>query len=687
MSDASDKKRPEILAPVGGREQLLAAVRCGADAVYFGLSNFNARRNADNFADEELEKTVDYCHRNNVLVNITFNTLVKDTELEDAKSAIDRAALAGADAFIVQDMSVAGYLKRHWPSVALHASTQTAAHNTAGVRQLLDMGFRRVVLARELSFAEIQSIYKQTGAELEVFVHGAHCMSVSGNCYMSSMIGGRSGNRGLCAQPCRLEWGTAGGEHALSLKDLSYISHIKELADAGIAALKIEGRMKRPEYVAAAVTACRDALEGREPDLNTLRAVFSRSGFTDGYYSGERGASMFGYRTKADVTAANDVFEKLQALYADGDKKRPVDMILSVHKGEPSVLRASAGEASVSVTGEIPQHAKTMPVSADFARRSLAKTGGTAFELNSLELDAEGCLMLPSSSLNGLRRRALDALDRAVLSESFPKPVKTGGPEGSLTAYEAPEYPEFRYRFGNAGQCFFPEDGIVILPASEIAAHPELAERLSGRLYAELPAYVWPGDEDGLAKSLNKLSELGVNDAVCENIGAIKLARDAGLNMHGGSYLNILNSEALEEYRMLGLEDALLSFELSFALARRLKGQLKRGFIGYGYLPLMNFRSCPSRADIGCTVCRGGSFLSDRRGKSFRLLCTDKKYTQLLNFLPLYVADRSLPPADFELLYFTAEACEEARQIAQLYRSRAALGSPRTAGLYFRELL
>ena len=272
----------EILAPVGGKEQLLAAVRCGADAVYFGLQNFNARRNADNFAGDDLRETAEYCHERAVRVFITINTLVKDSELSDMKKAVDQACAARADGLIIQDLAVMAYCRDRWPDVPMIASTQMAVHNAEGTKLLQEMGFSRAVLARELSLDEIKDIYDQTGMELESFVHGAHCMSVSGLCYLSSMIGGRSGNRGLCAQPCRLDCSVCGRDYALSLKDLSYVKHIRELADAGVKSLKIEGRMKRPEYVAASVLACRAAINGEEPDMETLRSVCSRSGFTDG---------------------------------------------------------------------------------------------------------------------------------------------------------------------------------------------------------------------------------------------------------------------------------------------------------------------------------------------------------------------------------------------------------------------
>ena len=423
---------------MGGSEQLLAAVRCGADAVYFGLQDFNARRNADNFAGEGLKDSIAYCHIHGVKVFVTINTLVMDGELEAVKRTIDTAAEAGADAFIIQDLAVAAYAKERWPQVKRCASTQMVCHNSAGVRQLLKLGFDRVVLARELSLEEIRKVIRETGAEVETFVHGAHCMSVSGACYMSAMIGGRSGNRGLCAQPCRLEWSlpsaaalkagagrnaagrgnairqeSGAADHALSLKDLSYMQHIQSLAKAGVCSLKIEGRMKRAEYVAAAVTACRQARDGEPYDIDTLRAVFSRSGFTDGYLSGKIGPDMFGYRTKEDVTAATeDVFKSLRQLYAKEWQHIPVDMMLSVSRGQASRLVASDGEHWVSAEGEAPQEARNLPITEEYARKSLEKCGGTAYYLQSFSFEADDGLMLPASALNALRRKALEELDK-----------------------------------------------------------------------------------------------------------------------------------------------------------------------------------------------------------------------------------------------------------------------------------
>jgi len=404
-------RKPEILAPVGGEEQLKAALRCGADAVYFGLQNFNARRNADNFNGADLSDTIRQCHEHSCRVYITINTLVFDDELDDVYKAVDTAAMAGADALIIQDFAVAAYAKEHYPDLKRFASTQMAVHNSEGVKMLQKWGFDRIVLARELSLKEIKAVIDETGADVEVFVHGAHCMSLSGNCYLSSMIGGRSGNRGLCAQPCRLDCTVCGRDHALSLKDMSYMDHIRELADAGVGSLKIEGRMKRAEYVAAAVTACRNARDGRPYDVDTLRSVFSRSGFTDGYLMGKRDLSMFGYRTKDDVTAAtNDVLKGLAKLYEKEPQTVPVQIFFEAKRGEESMLSLSDGEIWVSLKGAVPEEARTQNMTVESAKKNLTKLGGTVYYCEEFNADIEEGLMLPISALNELRRNAVSKL-------------------------------------------------------------------------------------------------------------------------------------------------------------------------------------------------------------------------------------------------------------------------------------
>lgn len=682
----TQKTRPEILAPVGGAEQLKAAVRCGADAVYFGLPNFNARRNADNFAGEGLTDTIRYCHDAGVKVYLTINTLVMDDELSAMHETVDTAARSGADGIIVQDLAVASYAKKHWPDLPLHASTQMAVCNAEGVRKLLDYGFVRVVLARELTLAEIREIIAETGADCEVFVHGAHCMSVSGNCYMSSLFGGRSGNRGLCAQPCRLDWQIRGRDHALSLKDMCYIPHMQELAESGVGSLKIEGRMKRPEYVAAAVTACRQALDGGRPDLETLRSVFSRSGFTDGYLTGKRTADMFGYRTKEDVTAASGVLEGLAALYDVPDAKHPVDLFFLAKEGQPLKLTANCEGFTAEAAGDPPAAARKLELDEEQARRSLEKMGGSAYELRKLWCTIDPGLFVPASSLNALRRDALLQLDAKRNRQYLRK--RSDVPAEHLPAYSAREAPQLRLRFETVSQLFdLPEDAVVILPAAEIAAHPDVAERFAGRLWAELPPLVYgSSDRKKLVRTLQDLSG-GVQDAVCSNIGSVQLAQEMGLRMHGGFELNVLNSAAAAEYEAMGLEDVTVSPELAFAKVRKMKGHLPRGVLLYGYVPLMKCRACPGRTEKGCGGCSGLAELTDRTGARFPLICRDKRYSEILNSVPLYAADRAVPKLDFEALYFTVESAEACRHVFDLYREKAPADFPRTAGLYFRELL
>ncbi len=680
------KRKAEILAPVGGREQLLAALRCGADAVYFGLPDFNARRNADNFTAEELPERVADCHERGVRVYLTLNTLIKDSERGAMERSVDAAAEAGADALIVQDLAVARYAKAVWPSLALHASTQTAAHNSAGVLELLDFGFQRIVLARELSLAEIRAICEKTGAEIEVFVHGAHCMSVSGYCYLSALIGGRSGNRGLCAQPCRLDWKLEGRDHALSLKDLSYLHHLQTLAEAGVCSFKIEGRMKRPEYVAAAVTACRAALEGRAFDEETLRAVFSRSGFTDGHLQDRRDASMFGIRTKEDVQGAPAVLKELERLYQKEPQTLPVDMCLELRAGEAARLTARCGESAAEVCGALPQENSARGIDEAYARRSLEKTGGTPYYLRTLTLDAGEALMLSGAQLNALRRDALAALresrtrvSRARREAPAPSPAPRRPAETAL-----------RLRFARAAQIFpGAAEGTeaVILPAEEILRHPELAERYGAQLWAELPALLWEGSLPAFEKDLEQLRALGIRHALAENIGALRQAREAGFAVHGGAFLNVLNSAAAEAYRALGLQDLTLSFENSFDAVRKMRTQIPFGLLTYGSLPLMKFRACPGKAAGGCRACGGVRTLRDRTGADFRLLCREKQYSELLNCVPLYTADRLRPPLDFETLYFTAESGEACAEIAEACRDGRPIAEPHTAGLYFRKLL
>ena len=674
----------ELLAPVGGREQLEAAVRCGADAVYFGASSFNARRNADNFSGNDFISAVRFCHERGVKTYITLNTLVTDGEEPALLETLSLICESGADAVIVQDPAVIRAVKRCCPTLRLHASTQMAVHNVSGAKLLEEAGFSRVVLARELSVAEIRAIAQSVGCEIEVFVHGAHCMSASGMCYLSSAFGARSGNRGLCAQPCRLNFKAGEREYALSLKDMCLIDRLEELREAGAVSLKIEGRMKRPEYVAAAVTAYRAALAGEMPDVATLRSVFSRSGFTDGYAAGRRTLEMFGTRTKDDVVAASAVLPKLKNLYKDEYKRAAVDMTFRAAVGEPCSLTATDGERTVTVAGEIPEAAQKTALTPEMAAKSLLKLGGTFYAPGHLRCEIGEGIILPAAAVNALRREACDRLTE-LRGRPRPHPFQAHLPPARACA-ERPAEPALRLRFRQAEQ--IPE-GVacdrLILPLREIT--DGLLSRFGDALCAAVPALVYPADEEKTVRLLTELAQKGLRYALCDNIGAVGMAKAAGLTPLGGALLNALNTDAAAFYRGLGVADLTLSPELSFQGMRALRSGGKIGFIAYGHQPLMHFRCCPMQGANGCGRCPGRRTLKDRRGEDFTVLCEERRFSVLYNPVPLYTGDRALPPVDFVTLQFTVETQEECARVIRLFTQKKPLPGKRTAGLYDKTLL
>ena len=674
--------RPIVLAPAGTREAVTAAVRCGADAVYLGAKNFNARRNAENFDELSLAETVRFCHQRGTQVFVTVNTLVMDSELPALETTADEIAESGADAVIIQDMAVMRLFARRYPDLPRHASTQTAVHDLYGAQYLEDLGYKTIVLARELTLKEMEYICSHITARAEAFVHGAHCMSVSGMCYLSAMLGGRSGNRGLCAQPCRLDW-QCRGDHALSLKDMSLISHLREMEDAGVGVFKIEGRMKRPEYVAAAVTACRKAMAGEAWDEEQLRAVFSRSGFTDGYLRGERNGDMFGYRTREDVTGADKVLKELAALYEKETPRVAVTMDFAMDAAG-SRLTVTDGENTVLVNGSAPAAALNRPTDADSARKNLIKTGGTPFYVNSCDCAIAPGLMLPASALNALRREALEELlAKRGETKSWPRhdaPAKLEGKTGASVE------PALWARFYRPEQ--IPEGESyekLLLPVETLTV--ERIARFGERLIGELPAVLWPEDEDAFTEKLAALRESGLCAVWGENIYAITLAKKLGLRLHGGAGLNITNSEALALYESDGLESVTASFELNMRDIRALRRRGSLGILAYGYLPLMRFRNCPLKAHIGCGKCLACGELTDRKSVRFPVECGEKKFSTLLNSVPLDVAGRDTTGVDHLVLWFTRESAQECAAVTENFRRGRKSEAEHTGGLYYRQLL
>jgi len=412
------QNKMEVLAPVGSTESLFAAVRSGANAVYFGAKEFSARRNAENFTFEEMENAVKYCKKSGVKTYLTLNISVKDNEMGAALNIAENAYKCGVDGLILCDLGLSKIIRNRFPDIELHASTQLSVNSPAALYFLKEMGFSRVVPAREMSKSELTELCetaKELDMEVEVFVHGALCMCLSGQCLLSSVLGARSGNRGLCAGPCRLPFAVKNGTgYDLSLKDLSLFGHIAELSKMGVCSLKIEGRMKRPEYIACAVSCCRSAVDKGYIDSEldeASKSVFSRSGFTDGYFTGKIGKEMFGIRTKEDVQKSKEIFGFIHNLYRNERATRPIDVSLIIKSGEAIKLSAVCEEERVEVLGNRPQIAQTKAVTKEDLLKPLSQFGGSVYYARNIEVELEEGLFVPVGEIKNLRRQVSEKFD------------------------------------------------------------------------------------------------------------------------------------------------------------------------------------------------------------------------------------------------------------------------------------
>ena len=681
-------KKIEILAPAGNLDSLLAGIHSGADAVYFGYGELNARRNAKNFDEQSLAEASRLCKERGVKMHMTVNTMVYDREYDEVLRTLEIACKYGIDALIVQDLGVAKIVREAAPEMKMHASTQLTVHNVSGAWQAKELGFSRVVLAREMSREEILQVTTQVPVETEVFVHGALCMCVSGQCYMSSVIGERSGNRGLCAQPCRLPFasGRKGDSgYALSLKDLSLADRVKELMALGVDSFKIEGRMKRPEYVAAAVSQFKEAVRGAQADMDLMAAVFSRSGFTKGYFDAKLGQEMFGTRQKEDVLASQKVLKKLSDMASKDVARVGVDFAFTMKENEPTVLSASDGEVhTVQAQGEIPQQALKAPTTEELVWRSLEKTGGTFYYLNSLTCDLGEGLIYPASQLNSLRREALDKLTqlRGEIHEiPFHKPEKQPVPKH--IGVQGEKLP-LRAAVREIAQI----TERISVPLDELLKNKNnLSKEIIPKISVSLPRVVFGDDEKYLAERLTECKHLGIMHLSTGNLGGVYLGRKMGFVLHGEFGLNIANAGCLAEYERLGLSDCLLSFELSLARARAVGGNLPRGLLIYGKLPLMVTRNCPIRLS-GCKDCKGFGTLTDRKKEVFEVRCTGRRYSEIFNSKPVYLADKleEVSGIDYGLLSFTSEGAKQVDRILLRYTQTHEPMENITRGLYYRNV-
>lgn len=683
-------KKIEILAPAGGFDSVIAAVRSGADAVYVGGKSFSARASAQNFDFEQLCDAVRYCHIHGVKLYLTINTIVFDEEFEALKRAITEAAKADVDALIVQNMGVARLAQKIAPDLPLHASTQMSVHTSSGVRALYELGFKRVVLAREMSREEIKKA-AEVPVELEVFVHGALCMSVSGQCYFSALLGSRSGNRGACAQTCRLPFTVNGGKgkYALSLKDNSIIPYLNELEEIGVASAKIEGRMKRPEYVSAAVRACREQRDlgfVSDETAELLRAVFSRTGFTDGYYTGKIGRSMFGTRTKDDVVSADEkLLAKIRAGYNKEVQNIPVTMEFTARLNENPTLKISDGKNTVTKKSSVLcEQAQNVALSVEKCKSQLSKTGSTAYNVNEIRINVDNNISLPISALNSLRRECTDELDdlRKITHNYKINEVDISG---DFTPYDQYEDKTRACVRGTKISPAFKEYELVFAPLFSDIRELERLQNDGYNIGVEVPRSMF-GREEQIKKQLQRVKDIGVTDALCHNIGALYTAKKLGITLHGGFGLNLVNTYDLlwaEEY---GLTDVELSFELTFKRINQLGGNIPRGLISYGHLPLMLCRSCPVIGDgKNCKSCKNQSNMTDRKGKRFFLKC-DGNCTEVLNCVPVYIAPQEYKqlPVNFNIHRFTVENYVENVERTPDFNRFSMLNGKFTRGLYKR---
>ena len=688
----------ELLAPAGGYEALIAAVQSGADAVYMGFGAFNARRSAKNFTDEEFASAVEYCHLRGVRVFLTLNTLLTDRELEKAAETLRKASDMGVDAVLVQDWGLLTLAREIVPDLPIHASTQMSLFTLGGANEAAALGMERVVLARELCRDDIAEICKGCGAEIEIFGHGALCMCYSGQCEMSAVLGQRSGNRGACAQPCRLPYGVNApcrNGYPLSLKDANLSACLQDMERIGVDCLKIEGRMKRPEYVAVVTGIYRRLLdERRQPTAAegaALEQAFSRSGFTDGYWRGKKGKAMFGTRPE-NAPEPKELFAKAREVYENGreNRKIPVILHLIVRRGEPVRLGGSCaihGGVTIALAqGDAPEEARNRAVTAEELRQRLSKTGGTVFKADSVEVELDEGLMVAASVINGLRREVLDEL--AARREDIP--ARRELPASPLPdALEPPQEMAFTVSVSRACQVtaelLAEKPAIVYVPAEELDGLEPTGLHGETELCAVLPRVFRTADEQPLRAMLERHPE--VTSVAIGNLGHLPIVRGLDRTLRGDFGLNVYNSRAVKFWRDMGLSSVTVSFELRWQQVRDLAKYADCEGIVYGRLPLMITENCVTKNNVGCAH-GAGSVLTDRTGAQFPVQCAYGCRCEIENGKVLVLADK---PEVFRCglrygrLRFTTESPEACAAILRAHKAgNVTAGEDATRGLFYR---
>ena len=667
----------EILAPAGSRESLEAAVRSGADAVYLGLKDLSARKNAENFSKDELISAVKYCRQRGVKVYLAVNTLIRDNEWDKAKFAATAAAEAGVDALIVADLGLIRYFGKVVPKIPIHASTQCTVLSVPAAKYLQGLGVKRIVLGRELSKGEIENIRKAVDVELEVFVHGALCMSVSGQCLFSSYLGGRSGNRGLCAAPCRLPFRSdvSGEDFALSLKDNSLYDKISELEAVGVNSYKIEGRMKRPEYVAAAVKSLRDVLDSGSYEKDVLESVFSRDGFTSAYFDGNLKGDLFGKREDGKNTSEAEVFPKIHEFYKK--ERQSVGLSGAAKLSESGfMLTLSDGKNSVSLETKEVSFAKTVGIKEDFIKEKISKLGGTPFYLKEIDISLTGGLYINGSEINRLKNGAIEEL--LELRGKAPKIEVFDYEFSSADLYGGGI--QKRYAYLGSTEAFDDFDKIF----TDISKYRIISK---DKAVIVLPRYFSPDKERVLREQLKQAYKEGVKYAAADNLNSLGLLLDFDFEIIGTMGLGVLNSESIKVLELSGVKELILSTENSFMNINSLRSNIPLGVVCYGYTPLMLLRACPIRGKRDCVGCRyKGGELKDRKGLGFKVRCKEE-YSELLNNRPLYIIDREDKIRGAKIAFYDLTEEKALGETADAIKNKKGPKGEFTVGLYENKLL
>ena len=657
-----------MLAPAGSPLALEAAIEGGADAVYLGGSAFNARMNAHNFGGDALRSAVLHAHSYGVKVYLTLNTLITDREIKSLLTAAEEAAEAGVDALITADLGAAAAIHRCIPTMELHASTQMSGHNASMARELAALGFSRMVIARETPAGELARAVQDSPIEIEAFVHGALCVSHSGQCLFSSLVGGRSGNRGECAQPCRLPYGgNKTNTYPLSLKDLSLAPHVPFLIASGISSFKIEGRMKSPEYVRDTVRIWRRLLDEKRgatgEEMRELAEIFSRGGFTDGYYREAIGRSMLGVRSENDKTASRQLTP-----FTGIEKKIPLTFSATLTGNEPIRLTVSDGAREITVTGDVPEAALNAPLSHQTLERNLSKLGGTPYTVEHFEAHVEEGLMLPISRINELRRNAIAKweAERPASKKHERLPYAPLSPKEKRAPLRSAVFYSPR-QITPTAESYFDR---IYLPIDQESP------RANGVL---LPAVLFEKDLPTLSLRLAELKQKGVEYALVGNLGHLQAVREAGLSPVGDFRLNITNRETVCRLEQLGILSAVLSPELTLPQARDVGGNT--ALTVYGRIPLMTLEKCVIREIADCKTCGANkAVLCDRMGAKFPVLREWEHRNVVYNSLPTCMSDKQDTLKNAKLsawhFIFSTEEPREVDRVIEAFKTQSPLGIP-----------